>query len=182
MRKSRRQVLIRFIARASLALVALDVLFFFAVFRPIESVVASEQQRFSVIRHRILQEQARVERLAAFQEAMPDAGEKITAFKRDHVPPRRRAFSQAARLLQRMSEQSGIQLSGVHLHLASTHDDPLERLGLEINVEGPFTGLLKFAHGLETASDFIVIRQFSFEPGKTGALALRLAADLYLTP
>jgi hypothetical protein len=41
---------------------------------------------------------------------------------------------------------------------------------------------LKFAHGLETANDLIVIRSFTLAEGDNGALELRLATDLYLTP
>jgi hypothetical protein len=42
--------------------------------------------------------------------------------------------------------------------------------------------LLKFAHGLETANDFILIREFNLATGENGMLSLRLAADFYLTP
>jgi Tfp pilus assembly protein PilO len=59
---------------------------------------------------------------------------------------------------------------------------PLLRLELEIKVEGSFPALLKFAHGLETASDLMLIRSFSIAAGENGGLELRLAADSYLTP
>jgi hypothetical protein len=59
----------------------------------------------------------------------------------------------------------------------------MQRLGLVIIVAGPFPGLLKFAHALETASDFIVIRSFNIAAaGDTHDLEMRLTADLYLTP
>jgi hypothetical protein len=59
---------------------------------------------------------------------------------------------------------------------------PLQRLGIMIDVEGSFPALLKFAHGLETSSDLLLIRSFSMAEGKDNPLELRLAADLYLTP
>ena len=63
------------------------------------------------------------------------------------------------------------------------HNDPLERLSLDINVQGSYPGLLEFSHALETANDFILVREFIFTPGEeNGALGLRLGADLYVTP
>jgi len=181
-RKSRRQLLVRIVERVALALILLDVLLYFAMFRPVGNLVASAQQRYSATRRRIHEGQVRVERLEKFQQALPSAEEGIEAFKHDHVPPRRRGFSRAARLVRRVSEQSGIQFTNLAYRLDTGKGEPLERLGIEIDVEGSFAGLLKFAHALETASDFIVVREFSFEPGDGEALALRLAADLYLTP
>jgi Tfp pilus assembly protein PilO len=182
LRRSRRQVLIRIIERVGVALILLDLLLYVAMLRPVQNLVSSEQQRFEAARRRIREDKARVERLERFQEALPGAGENVDVFKRNHVPPRRRGFSRAARLVRRVTEQSGSQLTGITYRLNADHDEPLERLGIEINVEGSFSSLLKFAHALETASDFIVIREFSFEPAEGSTLALRLAADLYLTP
>jgi Tfp pilus assembly protein PilO len=63
------------------------------------------------------------------------------------------------------------------------HHDPLERLAVEINAQGPYAGLLKFSHALETANEFILVRDFDLTPGgENGSLGLRLSADLYLTP
>lgn len=51
-----------------------------------------------------------------------------------------------------------------------------------INVEGTFPTLLKFAHGLETASDLILLRSFNMAESDEGTLQLKLIADMYLTP
>jgi Tfp pilus assembly protein PilO len=182
LRRSRRHVLIRVIERVGLVLILLDALLYLAMLRPVQNLVSSEQQRFAATRRQIREAQARVERLERFQEALPGAGEKVDAFKRDHVPPRRRGFSRADRLVRSTADLSGAQLTSIAYRLNTDHDEPLERLGMEINVEGSFVNLFKFAHALETASDFIVIREFSFEPGEGSALTLRLVADLYLTP
>jgi hypothetical protein len=60
--------------------------------------------------------------------------------------------------------------------------EPLERLGIEVDVQGSFPSLLGFAHAVETSSDFLVLRGFSLETGDGETLALRMAADLYVTP
>lgn len=182
MRKSRRQVLIHAIERVGLALILLDVVLYFAMLRPVQNWVASEEQRFAETRRRVREEKARVERLEKFQASLPGAGDRIQAFKRDHLPPRRHGFSEAARLLRKVSEQAGVQLGPVTYRRDSEQNQPLVRLGFETDVDGSFAALMKFAHALETASDFILIREFSFTPGEGDTLSLRLVADLYLTP
>ena len=182
MRKSRRQNLIRVLERVSLALLLADVALFFGVLRPVENWVASEQQRYNQTRRRMREEKWRVDRLEKSQDDLPGANERLEAFKHDHVTPRRRGFSQAARLVRTVTQSSGIQLSAVKYRLEPDHGDPLERLGIEMDVAGTFPELLKFAHTLETGNDFILIREFTFEPEDNGTLALRLVADLYVAP
>jgi hypothetical protein len=113
---------------------------------------------------------------------LPEAEKQLSAFLRNHVPSRRQGFSHAARLMRRLTEQAGLRLSGLGYKLESSENDPLQRLGMEVEVEGPFSSLLNFAHALETAGDFIVVRDFAFEPAEGQVVALRLGADLYLKP
>ena len=182
MPRSHRQTVTRALQIAGASLVLLDVLLYFGMLRTTQARVSSEQQQFAALRRRIYEGEVRIERLKKFQEAMPEAGQRLAALKRDHTPPRRQGFSQAAKLVRRVTEQSGTQLTSVAYKLDSNASGPLQRLGLVIVVDGPFPGLLKFAHALETASDLIVIRSFNITAGDTPALELRLAADLYLTP
>ena len=55
-------------------------------------------------------------------------------------------------------------------------------LGVDVNAEGSFANLVKFGYALETAGDFIVLRNCTFAPQEGGKLALHLLADLYLMP
>lgn len=182
MRKNRRKALIRVIESVALALVVVDVVFWLALLQPLRRLLAAEQHGLSVAQTRLQEQRSRVERLKTFQAALPGAHQQLKVFLRDHIPPRRRAFSRAARLVRRLSEQSGLQLTSLSYRLDSSSDRPLERLGMEVTVEGPYPGLVKFAHTLETASDFILVRDFKVQPGDKGNLALRLGADLYLEP
>ena len=152
------------------------------MFRSTQALLSSEQQQFAALRQRIYDEEVSIERLEKFREALPEAGKRLAALKRDHTPPRRQGFSQAAKLVRRLTEQSGTQLTSVAYKLDNNASGPLQRLGLVIVVAGPFPALLKFTHALETASGFIVIRSFNIAAGDTHALELKLAADLYLTP
>ena len=182
MARSHHQTVIRVFQTAGASLVLLDVLLYFGMFRSTQALVSSEQQQFEGLRRRIYDAEVRIERLKKFREALPEAGLKLAALERDHTPPRRQGFSQAAKLVRRVTEQSGTQLTSVAYKLDTNVSGPLQRLGLLIKVEGRFPALLKFAHTLETASDFIVIRSFIITPGEGGELGLRLTADLYLTP
>ena len=153
------------------------------MFRPIQALVFSEERQFTALRRRIYDGEVRIERLKKFREALPEAGKSLAEIKRDHTPPRRQGFSQAAKLVRRVTGQSGTQLTSVAYKLDTNASGPLQRLGLVIIVAGPFPALLKFAHALETASDFIEIRSFNIGAvGENHDLELRLTADLYLAP
>jgi Tfp pilus assembly protein PilO len=182
MAKNHRKVLVRIIVRAALVLVALDVMVFLAVWRPVAHLETTAWDRLSDVRRRAQEAQTRVSHLERFRAKLPTAREQLAAFEHDHVPPRRQGFSRVARLVRRLSEQSGLELSGVAYRLEAGGKEPLERLGVELNLEGDFPDLLKFTHALETASDMIVLRDFTFGPGESGRIGMRLTADLYLTP
>jgi Tfp pilus assembly protein PilO len=158
------------------------VLLYFGMLRSTQALVSSEQQQFAALRRRIYDDEVRIERLKKYREALPEAGKRLAALEQDHAPPRRQGYSQAAKLMRSATEQSGTQLTSVAYKLDNNASGPLQRLGLLIVISGPFPALLKFAHALETASDFIVIRSFNIAASETNALELRLGADLYLTP
>jgi Tfp pilus assembly protein PilO len=141
---------------------------------------AAGESSYAATRERIRELEMRRARLEKFQTAVPETQDQLSAFMRGYIPPRRQGFSRAARLVRRLTEQAGVQLTGISYKLDSAADDPLERLGVELEVAGPFASLLNFSHALETASDFIVLREFAFEPAEGQNVALRLAADLYL--
>ncbi len=163
-------------------LVVLDVAVFFAVYRSLGNQTAAEARRHMELRQKVREEQVRVDMLKKFQTTLPQTGKDLEDFTTNRIPPRRKAFSIAAHLVHEVGDAAGVKVLGTSYHLESEHRDPLERLVLEINAEGSYTGLLKFSHALETANDFILVRDFAFTPGDNGALSLRLGADLYLTP
>jgi Tfp pilus assembly protein PilO len=182
MPKRRRKALIRVLHWAALALVAADAVLYLVLVRPLRRALAAEQQARDLTEAQLLEEGLRVERLKKFQAALPGANREMKIFLRDHVPPRRRGFSSAARLVRRLSQESGLELDAVSYKLDPAADGPIERLGIEVTVVGNFRGLLKFAHGLETGKDFILVRDFAFQPTEGNNLALRVGADLYLEP
>ena len=152
------------------------------MYRTTQTLASSAEQEFVSLRRRIFDEEARIERLKRFMGALPEAGRRLSAFEEDHTPPRRQGYSQAAKLLRLVAAKSGAQLAKVDFKLDTKTRGPLLRLGLVIIADGSFPALLKFAHGIETASDMILIESFKIAAGDNNALELRLAADLYLTP
>lgn len=180
MSRSRRKTVIRILEGVAVGLVLLDVALYFALVRPLRSMRSAEQARYAAARERVREQTLRAARLEKFQTVLPETEDQLSAFMQSHIPPRRQGFSRAARLVRRLTEQAGVQLSGMAYKLGSSADDPLERLGIEVEVEGPFASLLNFSHAVETSSDFIVVREFAFEPTEGQGLALRLGADLYL--
>jgi len=180
--KNRRQPVIRAFEIAGASLLLLDLVLYFAMFRPTQAMVSSEQKQYAALRRHILEEEARIEHLNKFRASLPEAGERLALLEQDRTPPRRQAFSQAKALVQHAAGQSGAQLVSVAYKLDNNTSGPLQGLGLAINVEGPFPALMKFAHGLETASDLLLLQSFTLQVGDGGMLELRLIEDLYLTP
>jgi hypothetical protein len=187
-RRSRRQLVNRIFETIGLGLVMVDLLVYFGAYRPLRNLKAGEQQEFSRVRQRVRDQQVRVEQMQKFEAALPEAGKLLEDFITDRVPPRRHGYSTADHLIQKVADASGVKTASVGFRLDTTHNDPLQRLSLDIIAQGPYPGLVKFAHALETAEDFIVIRDFTFAPAESGAgtgpgtINLRLGADLYLTP
>jgi Tfp pilus assembly protein PilO len=167
-----------------MGLVALDLVVFFAVYRPLGDKVAAETRRHAELRQAIRNQQVRVDLLKKFEAAIPRAGKGLEDFTAHRTPSRREAFSTAAHLIKKAADAAGVQLTSEAYRLDKEHHDPLERLALDISAQGSYFGLLKFSHALETADDFLLVRDFTFTPGEgeNGAVGLRLEADLYLTP
>jgi len=163
--------------------VALDLLVFLAVYRPLGNKLGTVGRGQEELRQAVRNQQIRVDLLKSYEASLPQAREGLEEFTTNRAPSRREAYSTAAHLVHKVAEASGVRVSTLAYHLELQHKDPLERLGLEINVQGPYAGLMKFSHALETANDFILIREFTYTPGgENGAVDLRLVAELYLTP
>ena len=184
MRKSRRQIVNRIIETTGVGLVVLDLLVFFAVYRPLGNKIDAEVRRHEELRQTVRNQQLRVDLLKKFEAALPQAGKGLEDFTANRTPSRREAYSTSSHLIYKEADAAGVKVATLAYHpIEKGHSDPLERLELEITMQGPYAGLLKFSHALETSNDFILIREFIFTPGdQKGALELHLGADLYLTP
>jgi Tfp pilus assembly protein PilO len=182
MTRTRRKLATRILEATALGLVVINLVLYFALVRPVRNVRAAAESQYTAVRDRVREGKARVARLEKFKAGVPDAETQLEEFLKDHVPERRQGFSRAARMVRKVSEDSKVRLTGVSYKLVARGDDPLARLGLEIAVEGTVANLLNFTHALETSGDFLTLREFSFEPGESRAIAMRVGADLYLKP
>jgi Tfp pilus assembly protein PilO len=182
MNRRRRKKIVRFFERAALGMALLDVVVYFAAVRPLHSRRAEAEASYRRVQEQEQQRQERVARLAKFQENLPQADEQLKTFLSDHVPTRRHAFSEASRMVRVLTTQAGVQLDNVSYKLTKEKDEPLERLRINVVVEGPFSNLLKFAHSLESASKLILLRDFTFSTNQGSIVSLQVGAELYLTP
>jgi len=180
MRLRQSRLVARIVERVAVGLVLLALGFWLGVVRPCEDKLRAEQQVYRNARQQKLAAEAQLARLEGIR--VTDADEELKGFMSDHMPPRRRSFSKAADLVLRLTQESGVQLSGVSYRLGEVKGEPLHSLGIQVNVQGPFPSVMGFAHAIETSSDFLVLRSFSLEAGDGGAMTLRMGADLYLTP
>ncbi|HET7841358.1 MAG TPA: GspMb/PilO family protein [Terriglobia bacterium] len=182
MSKSKRQALIRTMEKVAVAIFAVDVLAYgilvFGLGKRIE--IASRLRDDLLGQHQRMGR--RVMRLKQFQASLPDATKELAKFKEDRVPSRRQGYSTAARTIREIAQHSGVEVTAVSYKLDSGPRAPLQRLGLTVNAEGLYPSLVHFARALETSKDFIVVREFNFQQGEGGSLALRMTADMYLTP
>ena len=166
-----------------MGLVALDLVAFFAVYEPLGKRLDEEVIRHEELRQSVRNEQRRVDLLQTYQADFPKVGKGLDDFTANRAPSRREAYSTAAHLIHKVAAASGVQLVTIVYRPDTQGKDPLERLGVEIDAQGPYAGLLKFAHALETANDFMLVREFTIAAGgPNGTLGVRLGADLYLTP
>jgi len=168
--------------KIGLVLLALDALAYAGMERPLAALLAGKQRQFTATRRAWQQERVQYSALEKRNAALPRQNHQLRAFLDRHLPPRREGFSSAALLIQRLTAQSGVQLSGVSYRVDRNKGEPLDHLGLGVYVQGPFSGLLSFVHALETSHNLVVVRSFKFESGDGGVLGLRLNADLYLMP
>ncbi len=182
MTKSRRKVLIRFFERAATGMVILDVAMYFIAVRPLRRQIVEAESSYHRVLQEVQQRQGRVDQLVSFQKSLPQADQQLKTFLGTHVPSRQHAFSEAARLIRVLTNQSGVQLDNVSYKLTREKDEPLERLGINIAVEGPFSNLLRFAHTLESAPQLILLKDFTFATSQGSIVSLQVGAELYLTP
>lgn len=181
MKKERRRKVTRIIEAAAVAFVVLDLAVYFLGVRPLHAKISRGENTYHQASLRLEQQRVLVDRMEKFQESLPGADHKLTDYLKQHLPTRRHVFSDAARLVTRLTRQSGVQLDSLNYKLSSKKDEPFDRLGLDVTVEGQFPNLLRFAHSLETADDIILVRNFSFATGQKGTVNLRVGGVLYLT-
>lgn len=182
MKKDRRKKIIRFVEIAAVSAVVLDVAVYFLAILPLQQKILRDENSYRQVFAQVQRRRQHVVQLEKFNKALPAAEEHLRTFLKDHVPTRRRVFSDSAHLVRVLTQQSGVQLQSVSYKLSSEKDEPLDRLGLDVTVQGPFPNLLRFAHSLETAEDLILVKSFMFSAGEGGTVTLRVSGVLYLTP
>lgn len=185
MSMDRRKILTRILERVAVGLVVLDVVVYFAVLQPVQRMWQERAERYNTVRLQVINEEARVNRLKWYTDAVPSMQKDVDDFLSNEVQSKRKSFSRTTRLVLGLADQTGVSLpaSAINYQMDPKHDQLLDRMGLTLTVKGPFKNLVDFAHQLETTTDdFLVFRGFTFETQEDSDLSLRLATDFYLTP
>lgn len=185
MSMDRNKLLRRIIERVAVGLVVLDVVLYFAVLQPVRRMWQERAKRYNAVRLQVINEQARVNRLKWYTDALPSMQKDVDDFLANEVQSRKKSFSRTTRLVLGLADQTGVSLepSAIAYHMEPHHDQLLDQMSISMVVSGPFKNLLEFAHELETSTDdFLVFRGFSFESKESGDLNLRLLTAFYLTP
>jgi len=182
MARLRRKTIYRILEAAALGLAALDLVLYLGISHPLAVAVQDQHEMFSATRVQVKQTQVRIAMLQKELAALPLTGQELDQFLQDHVPRRRKAYSRAAGLVHKFTQDSSVVLTHVAYRPEGRPSEPLEQLGISVTVQGSFEALQRFTHALETAPDLLIVRGAIFQPGETGGLALRLLADLYVNP
>jgi Tfp pilus assembly protein PilO len=181
MSKHKRKALIRVVERFAMAILVVDIVAYSVLVLGLSDRIRAASQTRESLRRQVYEKQLRILRLKKLQASLPDAQEELAKFEEKRVPSRREGYSRAAHLIQDVAQRSGVDISSLSYKLDANKTTPLQRLGITVAAEGLYPSLLKFARDLETASDFVVVRDFSFQQHGGGTLGLRISADLYLT-
>lgn len=135
------------------------------------------------MRLRVAAERARIASLESFQAQLPDAEDQLKQFLDGHIPPRREGFSEASGLVRDLALKAGVQFNGIQYKLDTKQESPyFLRIGMDVGLDGAYGSLVNFCYQLETADDFVVVRNLVFTTGEGGKLGLKVSADLYITP
>jgi len=177
----KRKTLYRVLQISALGVAGLDLLVYLAVARPLAIGVDDQHDSFLAARQDVAMKHAKVAQLQKELTELPQTNKEMNQFLADHVPERRRGYSRAAGLVNKLTQDSGVQLDQVAYRLDDNPKLPLEKLGISVKVEGPFESLQNFTHALETSDDLLTVRGVILQPGDNGSLALRLLAELYVS-
>jgi len=167
---------------AALSLLLVNWVGYFVVLRPLENRVEAVRSRRIWLQLDLAKERKRVSTLQQYVSELPAADAQVGQFVEKHIPPRQRAFSTADTLVAKLSQKSGIDLTGVAYKPETTHKNPLQWIRIDLDAEGGFNNLMDFLQQLQSGDDFALIRSFGLEVKDKGKLSLHLGADLYLTP
>jgi Tfp pilus assembly protein PilO len=182
MPRERVRKIARWFEWGALALVGVDILLYVALVGPVGGLRTSEEREQRELAGRLVAEKEVVARFEQFKNAAPQTSQELMSFTDKHISPRREAYYRAARLVRELADRSGLQLTGISYKLDLWRGEPLRRLSVEIRIVGPFDGLLKFAHDLDAASQFVLLENCSLQGTEGEGMAMSLTAGMYLEP
>ncbi|HEY8536186.1 MAG TPA: type 4a pilus biogenesis protein PilO [Vicinamibacterales bacterium] len=155
-----------------------------AIVYPLSTRAAGAEQRAAAARQRLEAAEREAQELRQTVERTEQADRDLERFYREVLP---RDVAGARRLtyarLAELADDHGLILTRRRFDLDDRHKGRLQRMQIEMALEGEYRDIRAFVHALESAPEFIVIENVSLTGGQTpdAPLSLTLRLATYFT-
>jgi Tfp pilus assembly protein PilO len=167
----------RHILMAVGALAALNAVFYFVLAQP----SVREYRRLSEEREpfqRLNERRQVVEAHEAFLDAVQQAERDLANLREEVLSTRNQRLVEVQQELASLCEQFGIDLNSVNHDNELLLDEELDRLTMNVPLEGNYASLRKFLQAVESSDKFLVVERVSLARGKEGGALLDLSINL----
>jgi len=171
-RRGGRPILVLFVALA-----ALNVMFYVGLVEP----AVREYQSLTEAREplgKLSERQEQVEKHEGFHRAVEQAANDLQGLRQDVLSTRNKRLVEVEEELDRLCSQFGIDLNSVSYGNEMMPDEGLDRLVMNVPLEGNYTSLRKFLQAVESSGEFLVVERVSLARGKEGGRMLSLSINL----
>jgi Tfp pilus assembly protein PilO len=167
----------RHILMALGALAALNAVFYFVLAQP----SVREYRRLTEEREpfqRLNERRGVVESHEGFLGAVQQAGRDLENLREEVLSTRNQRLVDVTQEVASLCEQFGIDFDTVNFDNELLLDEELDRLTMNVPLEGNYASLRKFLQAVESSDKFLVIERVSLARGKEGGTLLDLSINL----
>jgi Tfp pilus assembly protein PilO len=167
------------------ALAAANLAFYVMLVQPerraYREIVTNETPKFKLLNERRRQ----VEKREGFLEAVHRAKQDLTSLNDDILATRERRLVEVQQEVAALCEEFGIAYNSVNYSNSMLPEVGLDRLGMNVPLEGNYGSLRKFLQAVERSSRFLLVEKVSLSKGKQGgkllSLNISMATYFYLS-
>lgn len=158
-------------------LAALNLAFFLTLVQP----GVQEYRRLSETTapfERLNDRRERVEEHESYLSAVERATEDLASLRGEVLSTRNERLVEVQQELAALCDEFGIQLDSVGYDDLMLIDEELDRLGMNVPLEGSYANLRQFLHAVESSNKFLIVERVSLAQGKEGGTSLSLNISL----
>ena len=155
-------------------LAAINLVFYLVAVQPIVSRfdrLSGVDQPFS----RITETRATVETQEGYLEAVQRAKADLSELNQQRLSTRKERMVDVERELARLCEEFGIDLLEVSIEFDSTLEEGLERMTMDVPLEGGYRELREFLQAVEQSDEFLVVEAVALTQADLGGNVLSLS-------